>query len=166
MSKKVDWTGTGPFSNVSEGGALKRRFQELAAREESMSKSNQELAAMRPQLKQVLAWYMQNRKPFRVIRPFQYQTEIIVKSSSGSSFTSVMAEAKPGTVLTFKALLKSTSQLLFEDQNGEEVAIYSSDVLVGGRHGMVSSPNPAMNGLLYNTEIYETLLKLKENDNE
>lgn len=164
MSKKVDWTGKGAFGGQpSEGGALKRKFMDLAAKEEGLNKSNQELAAMRPQLKQVLTWFMNKRKPFEVVRPFGYQTEALVKANGRSSFTTVNAVAKPGTTLTFKSLLKSTSQFLFEDQDGEEVAIYSSDVLVGGRHGMMGIPNSGLNGLLYNTEIYETLLKLKEN---
>ena len=99
-----------------------------------------------------------------IIRPFAYQTEAIVKSSSGSSFTTVTAICKPGSTLTFKALLKSTNQFLFEDQDGEEVAIYSADVLVGGPGGMIGVPNTGLMGLLYNTSIYETLLKLKENN--
>lgn len=164
MSKKVDWSGKGIFNGVESAGPLKKKFLELAAREESMQKSNQELQTMRPQLKQVLTWYMTNQKPFEVIRPFAYQTEKFVKSQSGSgTFHNVNTVMKPGTVLKFVKLEKSTSQFLFEDQNGEEVTIYTSDVIVGGRHGMTTTPNDGLTGLLYNTEIYETLLKLNNN---
>lgn len=164
MSKKVDWTGRGYFNGVSTAGPLQKRFQQLAAQEEQMSKSNQDLARMRPQLKQVLNWFMTKRKPIQVVRPFQYQTEKLVKSEyNGSSFQTVNEVMKPGTELTFVKLEKSTSQFLFKDQDGEEVAIYTSDVLAGGRHGMMPLPNQGLNGLLYNTTIFETLLKLKDN---
>lgn len=165
MSKKVDWTGKGAFGGQpSEGGALKRKFMDIASREESINKSNQELAEMKPLLKSVLSWFMAKRKPIEIIRPFAYQTEAMVKSNGRSSFSTVTAVCKPGSTLTFKALLKSTDQFLFEDQDGEEVAIYSAEVLVGGPGGMMGVPNTGLNGLLYNTSIYETLLKLKENN--
>lgn len=163
MSKKVDWSGKGFFQEVRKGGPLQQRFLELAAREESMKKSNEELQIMKPQLKKVLTWFMTNKKQIEVVRPFQYQTEKFVKSASGGGFHAVNAVMKPGTVLEFVKLEKSTNQFLFRDQAGEEVAIYTSDVLVGGRHGMNTVPNDGLTGLLYNTSIYETLLKLKEN---
>ena len=152
MSKKVDWTGKGAFDGQpNEGGALKRRFMELASKEDGLQKSNQELAEMKPLLKSILTWYMNKRKPIKVIRPFGYQTEALVKSNGRESFTAVNAVAKPGSTLTFKSLLKSTNQFLFEDEKGEEVAIYSSDILVGGPGGMIGVPNTGLSGLLYNT---------------
>lgn len=165
MSRKVDWSGSGYFNEGSSAGPLQRKFIELAAKEETMQKSNAELHALKPQLKKVLTWFMANKKQIQVVRPFQYQTEKFVKSQSGGGgFHSVNAVAQPGTVLNFVKLEKSTNQFIFEDATGEEVAIYSSDVLVGGRHGMNSVPNRGLMGLLYNTSIYETLVKLKEKE--
>lgn len=166
MSKKVDWTGKGIFEENTKGGALKQRFMQLASHEEKVQKSQEEMAQMRPLLKSVLAWYMKNRKPITVYKPFPYETEQLVKSATtgAQTFRTVMAQAQPGSRLIFKSHLKSTSQFLFETENGEEVAIYTSDVLVGGPNGMIGVPNTGLNGLLYNTEVYETLLKLKENE--
>jgi hypothetical protein len=54
------------------------------------------------------------------------------------------------------------NQFVFKDQKDEEVVIYSSDVLVAGKDGMIPVPNTGLQGLLYNTNVYDMLIELSE----
>jgi hypothetical protein len=107
---------------------------------------------------------MSNNKPILVKSHITNQAEKFIKSQGGigGRFSTVQEIINPGTVLTFIKFEKSMNQFVFKDQKDEEVVIYSSDVLVAGKDGMIPVPNTGLQGLLYNTNVYDMLIELSE----
>ena len=73
-------------------------------------------------------------------------------ATMNATFQEVVETIPAGTVLTFKNFEKSLGQLVFQDQNGQDYAIYKDPQVMF--QGTIHQ-NPGFYGLLFNTNLGE-----------
>lgn len=63
---------------------------------------------------------VQDRTPFTVTEPIQYEADRLMQSEHGAKFVPTQCVIPPGTQIMLKSIDEPMRQFLFEDQQGQE----------------------------------------------
>jgi hypothetical protein len=131
---------------------------------EEQARANALMQKFMPIMKSLLLQRMVSKQPLKVMRPLAYTTEALPGEEEENDgfysiqkseqklpeFQSVRRVIYPGTELTFQYLEKGLNQLWFKTGTGEDVGFYLEE----------------QNGLLTQTDIFETVSKILESEEE
>lgn len=155
----------------------KQMFQKAYARMEAQEQQENLRKSIEPHLRQMLLDHMINRKPLKVLMPFQNPTETLggiavdeeddgfyanisksadsAQRTAKATFETVMETVPNGIELVFKSLDKQLGQWLFKGSNGRDYAIYDHENIRWDKDQIIK--NPGFFGLLYNTHLRQEL---------
>jgi hypothetical protein len=177
MSKTLDWNLVRTPSARELQPTYRQKVEEQLAAARQQEENARLFKSHTEALKPMLLDSLVNRKPLKVLAPIHNATETMggitkseeddgfynsspSESSINATFQEVIETIPTGIELVLKSLNKNLSQWIFKGSNGQEYAVYYTPTIMF-RDKVIE--NPALLGLLHNTNLKQELLEKGEN---